>query len=881
MVPIFKKNLWSLWLFAIILFLSPVVQAQVLSTENILPEANVEVNIETLQNLEARSKSIASAIVKDDITAEKLDGFESDLDAIINETNNLKNKLTASIEELNSFIEATQPEEIAPTATQEEGTPPSQDVIASQNGNAETQPASSESTQKNLNENKEEPNTDQLDNDAQDNISETDNVVQEDPKQDIETFKAEVEKRQALLSRINGLVVANAKLKSQIRSLRLEILKRELLNKNTELFQLDNWKKVGKNQEVLFTSISRVLTSFIKRLSTIGYYGLSILCLSIFIAWGIGHYIQKFLKKWRVGQIENNSKLDQSGGAKRALLLPFNLMIKPLLIVMALSIVLKELGHLPVFIASMIQLTGVLVIFLGIGHGILSALLAPNHNHLRQANVNDVQAKWLYYVSYIIMITLAVSYSLRRLSEIFVLDYIYIQAISIIFGFIMHALIILMIWRYIRNKDNEEESLFQTSQPSFMPYLGNVWPLSLLISLIGLIASLLGYASLSYFLAVQLIWVHFVALAIRFLQILIADGLEWQMTSPLGFGRYISRELSVKPRFLRQVGMVIAAIIRILLIILGIRLALISLATGGSLLSLIPDRLTNLQFDMSSLKIDDILIGLSILLVGIGFTRIARRWLADRYLPETQLSESVQNSITVGFGYAGFILSSMVAFSSAGLNLENIAIIAGALSVGIGFGLQAIVSNFISGIILLAERPVAVGDWIAVDGHEGYVRKISVRATEIQTFDRSTVIVPNSNLITSSVINHMHENMMGRMVLPVGVSYDSDVDLVTDLLVNAAKGHSKTLSDPEPFVIFKSFGDSSLDFLLYAYFSDVNEVVKAKSDIHYSILQAFRENDIEIPFPQSDIRVYPTNAKESKKSDSFPPAEEEDGASKA
>jgi len=217
------------------------------------------------------------------------------------------------------------------------------------------------------------------------------------------------------------------------------------------------------------------------------------------------------------------------------------------------------------------------------------------------------------------------------------------------------------------------------------------------------------------------------------------------------------------------------------------------------------------------------------------------------------LSGGVRDSVRTGLGYVGFIAAVLVAASYAGLDFSNLAIVAGALSVGIGFGLQSIVNNFVSGLILLAERPIKVGDWVVVGENQGFVRKISVRATEIETFDRANVVVPNSLLISEKVQNWTLHNNVGRISISVGVSYDSDPERVKDILLETAREHPQLLTHPEPYVWFSDFGNSSLDFTLFAYALNITRQLGIQTDLRIAIIKKFREEGIEIPFPQSDV----------------------------
>ncbi len=263
-----------------------------------------------------------------------------------------------------------------------------------------------------------------------------------------------------------------------------------------------------------------------------------------------------------------------------------------------------------------------------------------------------------------------------------------------------------------------------------------------------------------------------------------------------------------------------------------------------------------LRFGTSVLTVVSLLKLVGWLVAVVLIEKLVRKGLLGRLLVRTQLPPASQFAIARIFGYAFIAFGTYLGLQFAGIDMSSLALFAGALGVGIGFGLQNVISNFVSGLIILVERPIGLGDRVDVGGIEGRVTQISLRSTTVVTNDNITIIVPNSDFIANKVTNWSHGDPKVRFRLPVGVAYGTDTDKLRRLLVEVAQRHPQVLTEPPPELRFVAFGESSLDFHLLVWTAEfAHRPGRLRSDLYYAIEAALRENRIEIPFPQRDLHI--------------------------
>jgi len=371
------------------------------------------------------------------------------------------------------------------------------------------------------------------------------------------------------------------------------------------------------------------------------------------------------------------------------------------------------------------------------------------------------------------------------------------------------------------------------------------------ITLLG-VAS--GYIAFAFFIARQMLWVGVILTALYLMMHLVDDIFDTVFAPKGRTGKRMQNSFGLPASALEQVGTVLSGVTRAILLIMAIAFVLAPFGAGPEELA---GRIGTLLSggSLGSLKIvpSNILGALLVFGIGLVVLRVIKRWLSEQLLPKTSFDLGMQNSVLTLLGYVGGVFVFVLALLELNVNLTSITWMASALSVGIGFGLQAIVQNFISGLILLAERPVKVGDWVSIGGVEGDIRRINVRATEIQMGDRSTMIVPNSQFITQNVRNVTLANAQGRVHITLPMPLDTDASKAREIILEVLNAHPSTLATPAPVVRLDNLDAGTMTFDCTAYVNSPRDVSAVKSDLLFETLDRLRDAKLPMTSPQSMI----------------------------
>ncbi|SHI17609.1 DUF3772 domain-containing protein [Pollutimonas bauzanensis] len=491
--------------------------------------------------------------------------------------------------------------------------------------------------------------------------------------------------------------------------------------------------------------------------------------------------------------------------------------------------------------------------FGGFVAGLGKALLAPDRPSWRLPRIDDQLALRLRWFPLALAIVISLGWAAQRLSILVNASLVATVAQDCIMALALGIIIVLAMLRVRRASRPAADDAQKAPAPSTPIWLAIVLG-ALWLAVIFSIASLLvGYVALGSFIAKQLVWFALVAGSTYLITGLIDDACASLLASAKRHG---GDESNARPmsRARSQAIVLLSGVARLLVVLFALTLLLSPFGGGAAEWLRQLDHLhTGIAIGEVQIRPTAVLTAILVLLLGFGVVRQLQHWLADQYLPTTGLDPGMRLSAATLFGYAGYVVAISLALSAVGISLERVAWIASALSVGIGFGLQAVVQNFVSGLILLAERPVKVGDWVALGGVEGDIRRINVRATEIQMGDRSTVIVPNSEFITKVVRNVTHANPLGRVQIKLALPVNTHAEKVHGLMLAALQENGEVLDEPAPDVMLDGIDATGLVFNATGYVGSPRAAYRVRSALLFEILKQLREAGLPLVNPPTMV----------------------------
>lgn len=495
------------------------------------------------------------------------------------------------------------------------------------------------------------------------------------------------------------------------------------------------------------------------------------------------------------------------------------------------------------------------VAFVVFANTLANATLAPDHPDRRIFGLADRNAR----IVTTLITAAAIAISFAKASEAL----LQAHAASLNFSIILRALYAIIFAMIVAIYLRQLRDTGEDADPCLGPYVPVDGALLAPFRIVGwvaitliVISAITGYVAFASFLVDQTVWLVLIGTSLAISILMVDAGMHNMLQDGGRVSRVLQSNVGLRQKSIAQFSLLCAGFAKLAIYFTA---GLLALAPWGVESG---DILSSLRAAFFGFKVGDVTVSLSSIIIagillslGLLATKSLQGWLEEKFLPATDLDVGLRNSIKTAAGYVGFLGALALSFSSLGLSLEKLTIVAGALSVGIGFGLQSVVSNFVSGLILLWERPIRVGDLIVVGDGEGKVRRINVRSTEIETSDRSTVIIPNSNLISGVVKNRVRSDRTGRVVIQLSVPRASDANQVRSLLLKAASANADVLRDPPPRVFFKKINEGTLDFELICIVAEVDVAGRVSSDLHFELFAKLAQAGVGLSDAEKEIAI--------------------------
>ena len=648
-----------------------------------------------------------------------------------------------------------------------------------------------------------------------------------------------------LLAAANSLQAQAAQLATRIADRRRTLFTERTFQQSPSIVSPSLWETVFSTAPFFGGLLARTLVNWVDGLpaemNTQKTFEIALAALlAFFVAWPGRRFLCRLIRK-----TEARRPSSELGVAIEAALLAIIGAALPLLAATLFLDTVEDLNLAPPRILTLLEPLLLTPAWVLAARTIVHAVFAPGAPRLRLVSASEEGATRMLRFATAAVATIGIATILEAAAQSVGAPISYSVAIK---GVAALALSAVLLTTLRRAAQSEAEAEAACLGPYVDPggKLGGVarilgWAAAAMLTL----AALLGYVAFAWFMAHQMLWA---AALFAMVTIALADinAVAAQMHGrDTAIARFAHLQMGLPERALEQAGALIGGGLKAATLALAVILLLAPWGVeSGNLLEALQGVIFGFSVGGVTISIASLLVAAVLFAGGIFVTHLLQRWLESEFLPTTRIDAGLRNSIRTGVGYLGIFAAAALSLSALGLSLERLTIVAGALSVGIGFGLQSIVNNFVSGLILLWERPIRVGDWVVVGTEEGIVRRINVRATEIETFDRTAVIVPNSTFISGIVKNKVLSDRSGRVDLKVTVAITEDAEAVRELLLRGLREHPQVLKEPPPAVQLKNFNANGIDFDLFAFVEDVDATGRVGSELRFALLKLLREKGI-------------------------------------
>jgi len=664
---------------------------------------------------------------------------------------------------------------------------------------------------------------------------------------------AEVTARQSLIQQANLINVRAQQIIDNITDRRRTLFTDSILERTDSLINPSFWVAVATGTPRATGQLIGLLSDWSKQLASQPLR--TAICLALAVAILLGYFISPW-RRWQARWTKRSPEVtepSQHRKAAAAMTIVLTSAGIPGIALLVLYQAMMGLGLLQADVATILRALFIGVTFALFFASLVTATLAPGRPPWRLIDIEDHAAEAMTSVAVTMGLAIVIS-SVLNATNLTLHTTTNLSVAGAGLVTVIKAVLFMIALRIVAATDIDDGETVATDKRSAWRLL---IPVGWIFAAAAVLSSLAGYVAFGRFIANEMIVVVTTLMGFVLLNSFAVASLTKAFAFNGTIGRFLRQAMGLRIPAIRQIAALLIGTVQLALIAIA---GFLVLATWGlrsdDLLASISSAFFSVSIGQLTISPSAVLGAVVLLFVGMLATRAVQNWLDRRFLPETNLDSGVRNSISTGVGYLGILLAALLAFSYIGLNLQNIAIIAGALSVGIGFGLQSIINNFVSGLILLFERPIKVGDRIEVGSRMGVVKRINVRATEIVTYDNVSVIVPNGDLISGQVVNWMHDSFTARLSVNVGASYDADPDKVIAILTETASSHQRVLKNPAPFAILNNFGADALEFIVFFHVGNIGTDGGAPNDIRLQILKRFRAEGIEIPYARKDLYVH-------------------------